>query len=322
VRTVAAIPAKYSLKRAWKGQSCYDSGPLSQSGDKDALARATGTGNGILGPVTVTPGEKIRAKNMKQTTKPQPVNKEAFKMLAMEIGLNAASRKLNVPIPTGKSWARRGKWELPKQQRGRPAKELAASTASFLHPLHPIAGALMDTFKEREEQTRGYLSQTVLKGSQEAAELEKVLPEAARLQALGAFVARTFGWSTDQRPSVNYYGDVNTLVVYDEAKRKQLIEQRQRLLEDESQAKVIADTVRQHQELTGHKAKAAVPVTLPAPETEPNANEGTGNSTDPPPVAQDPLTQWRDSVGRAETWKTNEPEHHAGQFGPHPEEIY
>ena len=32
------------------------------------------------------------------------VNKEAFRMLALEIGLNAACRKLSVPIPTGKSW--------------------------------------------------------------------------------------------------------------------------------------------------------------------------------------------------------------------------
>jgi phosphoribosylformylglycinamidine (FGAM) synthase-like enzyme len=29
------------------------------------------------------------------------VNKEAFRMLAVEIGLNEACRKLGVPIPTG-----------------------------------------------------------------------------------------------------------------------------------------------------------------------------------------------------------------------------
>lgn len=34
-------------------------GPLSQSGDKDALARATGTRNGILEHVTGTSDEKI-----------------------------------------------------------------------------------------------------------------------------------------------------------------------------------------------------------------------------------------------------------------------
>ena len=32
---------------------------------------------------------------------PEPVNKEAFKMLALEIGLNAACRKLGVPNPNG-----------------------------------------------------------------------------------------------------------------------------------------------------------------------------------------------------------------------------
>lgn len=30
------------------------------------------------------------------------VNKEAFRMLALEIGLNEVCRKLGVPIPTGK----------------------------------------------------------------------------------------------------------------------------------------------------------------------------------------------------------------------------
>ena len=60
--------------------------------------------------------------------------------------------------------------------------------------------------------------------------------------------ARMFGW--DGKPSITYYGDDNrTLVVCDEARRRELIEQRQRLLEAESQGKVI--------ELNGHKAKAA-----------------------------------------------------------------
>jgi uncharacterized protein YjcR len=50
------------------------------------------------------------------------VNKEAFRMLALEIGLNEACRKLGVPIPTGKSWARRGGWQLPKRPGGRPGR--------------------------------------------------------------------------------------------------------------------------------------------------------------------------------------------------------
>jgi hypothetical protein len=62
-------------------------------------------------------------KNTNQTGRQtNAVNKEAFKMLALEIGLNAACRKLSVPIPTGKSWARRGGWKLPKRPGGRPGR--------------------------------------------------------------------------------------------------------------------------------------------------------------------------------------------------------
>ena len=45
-----------SVIQAREGQSCY---AVSQSGDKDALAGATGTGKGILEPVTETSDEKI-----------------------------------------------------------------------------------------------------------------------------------------------------------------------------------------------------------------------------------------------------------------------
>jgi hypothetical protein len=76
---------------------------------------------------------------------PEPVNKEAFKMLALEIGLNAACRKLGVPIPTGKSWARRGGWKLPKRSGGRPCRTLPESSASTLHP---VADALVSTHGE------------------------------------------------------------------------------------------------------------------------------------------------------------------------------
>src|SRR5882724_2247795 len=92
------------------------------------------------------------------TTKPQTkVNKEAFKMLAMEIGLNAACRRLGIPIPTGKSWARRGKWKLPKRTGGRPGRGLAASQLDANRT--PIADALAQTHKEREAATRSQLEQ-------------------------------------------------------------------------------------------------------------------------------------------------------------------
>ena len=112
---------------------------------------------------------------------------------------------------------------------------------------------------------------------------------------------------------MNYYGDVNTVVVCDQKKREELIAQRQRLLEQEAT------------QASGREVKTAAPVALPKPETEPNANADTGDgivAQDPPPVAQpDPVFQHMESIGRAETWRS-EPENHAGMFGPHPEEIY
>jgi hypothetical protein len=56
-----------------------------------------------------------------------PVNKEAFKMLATEIGLNEAARRLGIPIPTAKSWSRRGNWNLPLRKRGGVSRSLPAS---------------------------------------------------------------------------------------------------------------------------------------------------------------------------------------------------
>lgn len=109
----------------------------------------------------------------KANPKPQPVNKEAFKMLAMEIGLNAASRKLGVPIPTGKSWPRRGGWKLPKRSKGRPYRTLPTSSESSLHP---IADALASSHKELDSRTRTALAQAT------AAAAEKAATEATRAE--------------------------------------------------------------------------------------------------------------------------------------------
>ena len=106
--------------------------------------------------------------------------------------------------------------------------------------------------------------------------------------------ARMFGW--DGKPSITYYGNDNrTVVVCDEKRRQELIAQRERLLEAESQGKVI--------ELNGHKTEAAVPVT---PETQPNASAGAGSgivAQDQSPVTQkDPLILKMESISKAESW--------------------
>jgi hypothetical protein len=135
-------------------------------------------------------------------------------------------------------------------------------------------------------------------------------------------MAKLCGW--DGKPSVTYYGDDNrTVVVCDEARRRELIEQRQRLLETESTGTVIKINGDQaDSQATGRKTEAAV-TALPAPEKQAEANAATGNGIVPqnqrPTAKQDPLCQWRDSVGRSESWG-GQPVNQ-GQFGPYTEEL-
>jgi hypothetical protein len=134
-----------------------------------------------------------------ETTRPQTkVNKEAFKMLATEIGLNEACRKLDVPIPTGKSWARRGGWKLPKRPGGRPGRTLTASSASSLHP---ISDALVAIHNELETTTKTALARATAAAAAHASTqppLEVCNP--AQLRDLAASAARVFGGTKGLRP--------------------------------------------------------------------------------------------------------------------------
>jgi hypothetical protein len=105
-----------------------------------------------------------------------------------------------------------------------------------------------------------------------------------------------FGWDGNAQPSVTYYGDDNrTVVLCDAERRQQLIEQRQRLLEQEAT------------QASAREVKAAVPVTLPAPGTQSGANVGAGNDivaqNQSPAAQQDPIFQHMKSIGKAETWR-------------------
>jgi hypothetical protein len=136
--------------------------------------------------------ENSSAENTNQEGK-QTVNKEAFRMLACGIGLNAACRKLDVKIPTAKSWAQRGNWHLPKRKGGRPAMKLDAST------LHPIADALVSTHKELDSRTKTALAQATARAAEGAAKTTEPLPVSnmAHLRDLAQSAARIFGWTTD-----------------------------------------------------------------------------------------------------------------------------
>src|SRR2546430_2967177 len=145
---------------------------------------------------------------MNKENQGKTVNKEAFRMLALEIGLNAACRKLDVPIPTGKSWARRGGWQLPKRPRGRPGRTLSASS------LHPVAEALVETHKELEDRTKTGLAQATAKASEHAAEQDGAanLNCAGKLRDLASAAARIFGWDASGTSAVT----LNQVVVSQE----------------------------------------------------------------------------------------------------------
>jgi hypothetical protein len=224
---------------------------------------------------------------MNKKKQSKPVNKEAFRMLAVEIGLNAASRKLGVPIPTGKSWAQRGGWKLPKRKGGGKPLELVASSP------HPVADALDATHKELEAETKTALMQTLHKAAQAVAKKDPLdISNMGQFRDACLSAARMFGWDGSAQPSVTYYGDDNrTVVLCDAERRQQLIEQRQRLLEQEA---TLASS---------REVEAA------ASETQSGtANAGTGNgivAQDPSPVVQpDPVYKHMAAIGRAETWKT------------------
>src|SRR6266446_3061918 len=147
----------------------------------------------------------------KKTTDPRAtktVNKEAFRMLALEIGLNAACRRLDVPIPTGKSWARRGGWELPRRPGGRPQRTVDASS------LHPIADALVETHKDLEAKTKTGLATAAAKAADHAQSLDgaSTFGQSNKLRDLAASAARIFGW--DKAPQTNV--QVNTLRITEE----------------------------------------------------------------------------------------------------------
>ena len=71
---------------------------------------------------------------------------------------------------------------------------------------------------------------------------------------------------------------------------QQLIEQRQRLLEQEAT------------EASSREVEAAAPVALPVPNATAGTENGTVAQNRGPAVQQDPVTRWRESVGKAETW--------------------
>ena len=225
-------------------------------------------------------------------------------MLAMEIGLNAACRRLGIPIPTGKSWARRGKWKLPKRNAGRPGRALPAANASSLHP---IADALDATSKERELATRSQLEQAAQNWAAAAVAARPDVPTAAAFASVISGIAKLFGW--DRPGATLTINSDKTVIVCDEGRRTELIDQRQRLLAAE-------------------KPASAAP--LPEQQTKSSEDVGARNGTvaqEQSPMSQhDPFYRHMQAIGKGESLRTGKGSEQYNQsvvtdYMPWPEEY-
>jgi hypothetical protein len=215
--------------------------------------------------------------NKTKTQTKQPVNKEAFKMLASEVGLNEAARRLGVPIPTAKSWARRGGWKLLRRKGGRPQRTIVASS------MHPVADALDATHNELADATKTAILLTISKAAQLAARKPALdVSTVAELRDLASALGRLCDNGKPQT-SVAVNATVQTGIVCDEATRRRLIELRKQI-----GAPVPQNAIEPHKE----KVQAATPPPmLPAPTSLPI----------PPP--DDGIPKWVKDIGTAESWK-------------------
>jgi hypothetical protein len=158
-----------------------------------------------------------------------PVNKEAFRMLATEVGLNEAARRLGVPIPTAKAWARRGGWKLPKRKGGRPQRSLPASSSSSLHP---IADALDASREELLDTASTAILQAIAKTATEAAKKGALtVATVSELSQLANALARARG----DQSQVNVAVSNKVGVIVTPEKLEQLRERFRRLQEEQEQ---------------------------------------------------------------------------------------
>jgi hypothetical protein len=164
---------------------------------------------------------------MKDKTKVQTkpaVDREAVRVLAIELGAREAARRLGIKESTVLSWAKRCDWKLPKRKGG-------AISAIKLHS--KPGDVLIATHKELEDATRTALMQAVAKAAQLAAQKPAMdVTTTAQLRDLALTMARLCGWDGKPQTEVNITNQVG--VVCDEATRMRLIELREKLLAERS----------------------------------------------------------------------------------------
>jgi hypothetical protein len=128
----------------------------------------------------------------KKTTKPQtrpPVDREAIRVFAIELGAREAARRTGVNENTILSWSRRYKWHLSKRTGGPKAIELQSKPGDVLIASH----------KELEDATKTGLMLTAAKAATKVAQNPPLeVANTSQLRDLAASAARIFGWDSDK----------------------------------------------------------------------------------------------------------------------------
>jgi len=132
------------------------------------------------------------------TTKPS-VDREAARVLAIELGAREAARRLGLNPNTVLSWAKRDNWKLPSRKGG-----ATKASANAITLRSKPGDVLLQTHKELEDRTKSGLAQATVRAAEAAAKAAEPLPvsNTSHLRDLAASAARIFGWNRNDKPGV------------------------------------------------------------------------------------------------------------------------
>jgi hypothetical protein len=228
---------------------------------------------------------KKREGNRKKMT--STVDREAVRVLAIELGAREAARRLGIKESTVLSWARRHGWKLPKRKGGGSGKN------ALTLAIKP-GDALIAKHKELEDTTKTALMQTLAKAARQVAGKDALdVSNTAQLRDICLAAARIFGWKDEPPAEVNITNQVG--VVCNEPTRQQLIE----LFEKRQQILHGATTTAQS---PGGLTENSNEQTS-APQTPVGLKRLPTNPAEPSPAESNPATEYG-----SDTWGNDHPD--------------
>jgi hypothetical protein len=151
---------------------------------------------------------------MKKTTKSEtkPIDWEAVRVLAIELGAREAARRLGIKESTVLSRARRDRWNLPKRKGGATLKKASAITLQS-----KPGDVLIATHKELEGTTKTGLMLTAAKAATKATQNPPLeVANTSQFRDLANSSSRIFGWNTKAGPQTQF----NQVVISQEQLRE------------------------------------------------------------------------------------------------------